>query len=360
MKKVLVVVLVFAMLFAFAACANEEAPSEKPEVAPAGEAPAEEAPAGEPEETTDEPVEIACIIKATSSDFWQYVLVGAENYGIEQGDAVNVTTYGPATEAEIAEQVTILEGVINSNPDIIVIASTSSDATVDAINDAREKGIVVITVDNKVNTETDSFLATDNKVGGGTAAEQLVKSMMEKQGVDSADALTGKIGIVTAMSGVQVLTDRNEGFATKMAELAPQLEFIETIDINNDMARGVTDFAAMVKANPDLAGVFGDNNTGGNAVANVLEDNNLTNIAAVAYDSDEAEVQAVKDGWLQGIVVQDPYRMGYDGCAFGMDMLLNGTDLPDYVDTGAVLITAENIDDPDSLGLLDPRTRSLK
>ncbi len=216
----------------------------------------------------------------------------------------------------------------------------------------------MITIDNKVKTEVDSFLATDNLKGGAVAAERLIESMMEKQGVSSPDQLTGKVGIVTAMAGVQVLIDRDKGFEDKVKELAPQLEFVTTIDINNDMAKGVTDFAALLNANQDLAGVFGDNNTTGNAVAKVLSEKNKTDVAAVAYDSDEAEVKAVKDGWLQGIVVQDPYRMGYDGVAYGLQKLA-GLDIESYVDTGAVLVTADNIDESSIQGLLDPRKRSL-
>ncbi len=306
----------------------------------------------------NKPLEVAVIIKATSSDFWQYVLVGAENYGAVHREAVNVTSYGPSTEAEIAEQVTILEDVVNTNSDVIVIASTSSYATVDSINRARDEGIVVIAIDNEVGTDVDCFLATDNLKGGAIAADSLIASMMEKQGVSSPAELTGRIGILTAMSGVQVLHDRDKGFTDRMNEVAPQLEFIATLDINNDMAQGVSFFTAMVDAHPDLAGVFGDNNTAGNAVAKVLEENNLTSIAAVAYDSDEAEVQAVRGGWLQGIVVQDPYRMGYDGVSYGLQKLA-GLDVPGYVDTGAVLVTSENVDDSLIQGYLDPRIRSL-
>jgi len=306
----------------------------------------------------NEPIEVAVIIKATSSDFWQYVLVGAENYGVVHRGAVNVTTHGPSTEAEIAEQVTILENVINTKPDVIVISSTSSEATVNAIDSARDKGIVVITIDNKVKTEVDSFLATDNVRGGATAADKLISSMMEKQDVTTPAELTGKIGIVTSMSGVQVLIDRDKGFADRMKAVAPHLEFVTTLDINNDMAKGITDFSALVNANQDLAGVFGDNNTTGNSIAKVLQEKDLTNVAAVAYDSDEAEVKAVKDGWLQGIVVQDPYRMGYDGVSYGLQKLA-GLDIAGYVDTGAVLVTADNVDDDAIQGLLDPRKRSL-
>lgn len=302
--------------------------------------------------------EVAVIIKATSSDFWQYVLVGAENYAAVHDQAINVTTYGPSTEAEIAEQVTILENVINTSPEVIVIASTSSEATVDAINNARSKGIVVITVDNKVKTDTDSFLATDNIRGGAMAADQLIDEMIKEQGVFSPTELTGKIALVTSMSGVQVLIDRDKGFTDRISALAPQLEFIPTIDVNNDMGKGVTDFSALMDANPDLAGVFGDNNTTGNAVAKVLEEQNRTDIVAVAYDSDEAEVQAVKDGWLRGIIVQDPYRMGYDGVGLGMQKLA-GLDIPEVVDTGAVLVTKSNINNQSIQGFLDPRKKSL-
>jgi ribose transport system substrate-binding protein len=182
--------------------------------------------------------------------------------------------------------------------------------------------------------------------------------MMEKQDVTTPAELTGKIGIVTSMSGVQVLIDRDKGFADRMKAVAPHLEFVTTLDINNDMAKGITDFSALVNANQDLAGVFGDNNTTGNSIAKVLQEKDLTNVAAVAYDSDEAEVKAVKDGWLQGIVVQDPYRMGYDGVSYGLQKLA-GLDIAGYVDTGAVLVTADNVDDDAIQGLLDPRKRSL-
>ena len=337
MKRVLVIIASMFMVMGFFGC------SAKSSVAA---------------ETESEPLDVAVIIKATSSDFWQYVLVGAENYGTVHGEAVKITTYGPSTEAEIAEQVSILENVIATNPDVIVIASTSSEATVDAINSARVKGIVVITIDNRVKTDVDSFLATDNIKGGAIAADRLVATMMKKQGVSSPTELTGKIGIVTSMAGVQVLIDRDKGFSDRIKELTPQLKFVTTIDINNDMAKGVTDFNALMDANPDITGVFGDNNTTGNAVAKVLQEKNLTQVAAVAYDSDEAEVLAVKEGWLQGIVVQDPYRMGYDGVSYGLQRLA-GLDIAGYVDTGAVLVTADNINESAIQGLLDPRTRSL-
>ena len=125
----------------------------------------------------ERPYDVAVIIKATDSDFWQYVLVGARNYAAENPEDVRITEHGPPSEADIAQQVTILEDVIASGVDAIVIASTSSDASVPAIERAVEMGIPVITIDNRVNTDAvSSHLATDNRVGGAMAADKMASA----------------------------------------------------------------------------------------------------------------------------------------------------------------------------------------
>lgn len=210
-----------------------------------------------------EPYEVVVIIKATTSDFWQYVLVGAQNYAYEYPDRVKLTLDGPPSEADIDQQVTILENHIATQPDAIVISSTSSDATIPALEEAQANGIVVITIDNRLNSDCyDSFLATDNYVGGGLAAEQMVKSW-EAAGIDYA---AGKVGIVNAMAGVQVLTDREAGFRDKLTELAPGVEILETRFVDNDMTKAISAAEDMVSANADLIGMFGCNNVTGDGV----------------------------------------------------------------------------------------------
>ncbi|MEJ5230298.1 MAG: substrate-binding domain-containing protein [Pseudothermotoga sp.] len=118
--------------------------------------------------------EIAFIVKATDSDFWQYTIVGAKNAEKDLQGLVKVTVYGPPSEADIDKQVAILEDVVRKKPDAIVISSTSSQATAPALNKAFQQGIKVILIDNFVyDTGYNSFLATNNKVGGGLAAEKV-------------------------------------------------------------------------------------------------------------------------------------------------------------------------------------------
>src|ERR1700737_5284917 len=69
---------------------------------------------------------IAVIIKATDSDFWQYMVVGSQNYAKEHPD-VKITVDGPASEADVDKQVAILENIVSRNPDGILFYPTSSE-----------------------------------------------------------------------------------------------------------------------------------------------------------------------------------------------------------------------------------------
>jgi ribose transport system substrate-binding protein len=298
------------------------------------------------------PKKVAVIIKATDSDFWQYVLIGAANFAKENPAKVQVTTYGPPSEADIDKQVAILEDVINSKPDAIVIASTSSDATVPAIERAVKMGIPVITIDNKVNTSAVlSHLATNNTKGGALAADMLIARLKELK-----KPLSGKVALISAMAGVQVLTDRDTGFTDQLKKVAPNLKVLPTRYIDNDIMKALAAAEDLLTANPDLVGFFADNNHSGDGVARAILERKLGDkIAACAFDSDPEEVQSLADGVLYALVLQDPYGMGYKGVQSALDAIAKKT-LPAYVDTGATAVTKANMNDAKMKGLLDPMT----
>ena len=219
------------------------------------------------------PYEIAVIIKATDSDFWQYLLVGALNYQFENPDLVKVTTYGPPSESDIDQQIAILENVISTNPDGIVIASTSSDASVPALEQAYDKGIKIVTVDNRVNTDkVHTFLATDNTLGGSLAAEKMVE-YLKKNNISTAGK---KVAVVSAMAGVQVLTDRDNGFITRIKQLIPGIELIPTRYVDNDIIKALSITEDLITTyGKDLIGIFADNNHSADGVSRAITEQGL-------------------------------------------------------------------------------------
>jgi len=299
--------------------------------------------------------DIAVIIKATDSGFWQDVLTGARAAD-EKLDNVNISTHGPTSESQIAEQVSILENVITRRPDAIVMASTSSDASVPALERAYDQGIKIITIDNKVNTDkVHSHLATDNIAGGNLAAEIFLE-MAEKHG-KSTDS--GKVSIIGAMAGVQVLSDRDQGFIQGIEENAPGLELLEIRYVDNRIPEALSSAEDVLTSHPEeLVGFFADNNHTGAGVARAIAERGVKDeIPVVAFDADDAEKTALAEGTIDALIVQDPFRMGYDGVQFAV-RAIEGEDLPDYVDTGVTAVTQDNMNDDDIQNLLNPEQRA--
>ena len=295
---------------------------------------------------------IAVIVKATDSDFWQYMIVGAENYAHDHPD-VKITTYGPPSETDIDQQVSILENVITRHPDGILIAPTSSDAPAPAIDHAMSSGIPVVTADNKVNgAKVSAYLATDNQKAGAEAAQKLVE-VLKAQKKD----LSGKIGLISAYAGVQVLTQRDNGFTQKLAQLAPDLKLLPVRYIDNDIQKAMASATDVISANPDMLGFFADNNHSADGTALAIRSSGKAGkLAAIAFDSDPQEVDALRDGVLSALVVQDPYGMGYKGVQYVVDAIAK-KELPAYTDTGVAVITKANMGQPDMKALLNPLTR---
>lgn len=343
--------MVFALTLVLSSVAcgtTDEEPTPDDTDTPGTEEPAPEG------ESADDVYNITVIIKATDSNYWQTVLMGAKAAADESGGKINVTTAGPASETDIDEQVTILENAIASNPHGIVIASISSDSTVPAVENAVENGIPVVTIDNKLNTDKyTQHIATDHYVASAGAAEAMVQKWKD-EGIDPAGK---KVVAISADSGSAVNQARVEGFIDKITELVPDIEVLETQYADNDIAKAQDAVDNLILANPEIVGIFGDNNHMGNGIANSIEQNGKAGeIICYAFDSDDTEIEAIKNGVLTGIVVQDPYGMGYDGVMAVVESL-EGSDLVQDVEAKTTLVTQENIEDEDVQGLLYPDQR---
>ncbi len=344
LKKCVVVLCVLVMVLQLVGCSQDNENS-KPTNSESSKPDASTAATPDAKETYD----VAIIVKGMNSEYWQTVIGGAEAAKEALGN-INLTSYGPASEADMDEQVSILDDVISKKPDAIIIASTSQEATVPSLEKAYDNGIKVILIDGSVQTEKyHTFLATDNEKGGALAAQTLVDKMKE-QGKE----LKGKVGILSAMAGVQSLTARGDGFKNKLAELAPDIVIADTKYSNGDIMKAVSAAEDMLTANADLVGFYADNNECGSAASQVITERGLEDqIVNVAFDADDSEIEGLKSGSVDGIVLQDPFGMGYKAVQSVVD-LMNGKTLEKYIDTGVQVATKENMENEDINSLLYP------
>ena len=291
---------------------------------------------------------IDVIIKASDSSFWQVMLAGAKQAGGDFG--INVATFGPTSETNIDEQVQLVENSISRGVDGIVIAPNSSSALNSVIDRARQAGVKVVTVDTRVTAESEGFIGTDNVKAGQQAGRRMCTMLKE------LNRTTGAVLIESSVAGIQSLVDRDAGFRQGLAEQCPRVDASLQRYNNNDINTASSQVNDALTANPNLLGVFADNNTSGIGAARAIQDNQAADkIPVVAFDSDPQENAALAAGTIDALVVQNPYFFGYQG-VISAGMTTVDRIPPREIDPGAVVADRENMNKPEVKSLLEPPT----
>jgi ribose transport system substrate-binding protein len=295
---------------------------------------------------------ITVIVKATTSQFWATVFTGADAAAKVLG--VQISKLGATAETDVAGEVSIMENAISTKPTAIVVAATNAAALAHPIEQATAAGIPVIVIDSKADTDKYvTFLATNNVTGGEKAADELAACVKAR-----TNKAEGDVAYLTALAGAQSLNDRDKGFVERL-KAYPGLKIVEHRTGNNDPARALSDSEDVLTRHPDLVGLFADNEVEGDGAGAAITEKSLgQKLCAVAFDTSDQEVAFVRKGALDGLIVQNPYMMGYAGVWYGL-AASHGAVLPHYVDSGVQVVTKTNIDSPTMAGLLDPKKYQL-
>jgi ribose transport system substrate-binding protein len=294
---------------------------------------------------------IDVIIKASDSSFWQVMLAGAKQAGGDFGLAVGA--FAPTSETNIDEQVQLVENSISRGVKGIVIAPNSSSALNSVIGRARQAGIKVITVDSRITGPSDGFIGTDNIKAGAQGGQRMCQLLRAQQ------KTTGVIMIESSVAGIQSLVERDTGFKQGLATYCPGIKVSLQRFNNNDINTAASQVNDALTANPNLLGVFADNNTSGVGAARAIKDNGAVDrIPVVAFDSDPQENAALATGAIDALVVQNPYFFGYQG-VLGAAMASVDRIPPRNIDPGAVVVDKTNMREPDVKRLLEPPTSKV-
>lgn len=291
---------------------------------------------------------IPIIVKDTTSFYWQIVLAGARKAG--QDLHVKVPELGAQSESDINGQITILENAVAEHPAAVVIAPTQFKALGAPITEAAKK-VKIIGIDSAADSHAfTSFLTTDNVKGGEVAADALAEAIQKTYG-----KAEGEVALITSLPGVGSLDQRAKGFKQELAAKYPGLKLVADKVADGQATTGLNIMTDLITANPKLRGVFASNLIMGQGAGQAVAENKAQNkIKLVAFDSDDKLVKFLKDGVISALVVQDPYRMGYDGIKTAL-AASKGEKVEAFVDTGANLITTANMNDERSQQLLNPK-----
>ncbi len=294
---------------------------------------------------------IPIIVKDTTSFYWQIVLAGARQAGKDLH--VNVPELGATSEADINGQISILENAVAGKPAAVVISPTQFAALGKPIDEAA-KSVKIIGIDSAADSKAfTSFLTTDNVQGGRAAADALGAGIKAKNGGKAE----GDVALITSLAGVGSLDQRAHGFKEELVEKFPGLHITSDKVADGQATTGLNIMTDLLTANPDLKGVFASNLIMAQGASQAISENKMQDkVALVGFDNDEKLVKALKDAVIYALIVQDPYRMGYDGIKTALAASKNEK-IETKVDTGVNTITKENMTTERSQALLNPKVK---
>jgi ribose transport system substrate-binding protein len=292
----------------------------------------------------DKKYTIAVIPKGESHSFWKSVRAGAQKAADEFN--VNILWKGPPKEDDRSQQIGLVEQRVSEGVDGICLAPLDSAGLVDPVALATRKKIPVVIFDSPLKAEPGkdfvSLVATDNKRGGQLGGEELARILGGK----------GKVVLFRYNVGSSSTEQREAGFLEALAKF-PDIQIIE-----KDRFAGATLNEAQKNAENildklrDADGIFCPNESSTQAMLNVLRDNNLAGKKKfVGFDTSIALLNGLKAGHIQGLVSQNPIKMGYLAVKT-MTQHLKGEKVEAVIDTGCALVTMENLETPEIQDLI--------
>jgi len=275
---------------------------------------------------------IAVIPKATTHFFWQSVRAGAEKAGAEAG--VEIFWNGPERESDREKQIQIVEDFIALKVSGIVLAPNDSKALVPSVEKIYARNIPCVIIDSGIDTERIvSFAATDNYKGGEIAARRMGEILGGK----------GKIIVVKYMPGSASTTNRENGFIDTIKKKFPEIKIVDTkygMDTRETALQVTED---LLTRNTELDGLYACNaSTSAGALSALGSQGRAGEIKMVGFDADQMLVDGLKAGVIDSLVVQNPYKMGYEGVR-AVIAKLDGKEVPKRIDTGVELVTKERL-----------------
>ncbi len=235
-----------------------------------------------------------------------------------------------------ATQVKIMEDLIARHVSGIAISVNEPKSVEGVIKQAIDAGIKVVTFDSdSAGSARSLYIGTINKQAGVTMGN----SMAEKLGGK------GKVAIITGQLGASNLNERIDGVKEALAAF-PDIQIVATEGTEDDLAKAVSVTEAILRGNPDLAGIFGMSQVGGPAVAKVMAQQEFADrkgaVAVFAFDDLPDTIQGVKDSYINGIMVQRPVTMG----KLAVEQLVSqikGEAAGGNIDTGVTVVNADNL-----------------
>jgi ribose transport system substrate-binding protein len=300
---------------------------------------------------------IVVIPKGLTHEFWQSIHRGSERAAADLEEQKGIRTQiiwdGPLRESDALAQIRIVDRRISTRVDGIVLAPQHSKTMVPPVKRALAEGIPVVIIDSGLARQDliVKYVATNNYNGGWLAAEHLLK-VLRAEGKPAPRLILFRYQI-----GSESTEQRENGFMDYVERViaAQKRAGQETVTIlSDDKYAGATKETASKEATPllnnlrdqGIDGIFAPNESSASGMLDALRSLGLNKqVHLMGFDSSPPLLHAVENGDVDGLILQDPYKMGYLG-VWTLVHHLEGYDVAaahKMLSTGEHVITRDNV-----------------
>jgi len=289
----------------------------------------------------------------TTDEYWKMVHAGAMQASRDLG--VDIIWQGPIRRDDRTSQIDVVESLIVRGVDGLVLAPVDNMAMRGPVEDAKRSGVPTVIIDSDLQSNSFvSFVATNNNKGGAMAADYLAKLLNGK----------GKVALLRNVEGNASTDHREEGFLEQI-KTYPGLEVVSS----NQHAGATAESAYKASENllaklrgsggVGVDGIFCPNESSTFGMMRALQDGELAGkVHFVGFDSSKKLLDAVAKGDIDGLIVQDPMQIAYQGVARVVDHLKK-KEVAARIDIPATLVTKENLNEPKVHALVAPDLAKL-
>ncbi|QDU62210.1 D-ribose-binding periplasmic protein precursor [Planctomycetes bacterium Pan216] len=282
---------------------------------------------------------VALIMKSLANEFFSTMADGAQQHQREHAERYELVVNGIKDERDLSRQVALVEEMVAAGVDAIVIAPADSKALVPALRRARDAGIVVVNIDNRLDKEVLEqegiaipFVGPDNRNGALAVAKSLEGKLA------TGDAIAVLEGIRTSFNGTQ----RRLGF--EEAASGAGWEIVDSQSAQWEMSKANTIASSMLREHPEIKAILAANDSMAlGAVAAAKATGRGGDLLIVGFDN----ISAVQDAIKEGRVLATADQHGDQLAVFGIEHALTLLDDPEAKvedrETPVDVVTAETL-----------------
>lgn len=290
-------------------------------------------------DSSDTKPRVALIMKSLANEFFSTMAEGASSHQAENAGEYDLVINGIKDERDLSRQVALVDEMVASGVDAIVIAPADSKALVPALRKAQKAGVVVVNIDNRLDASVLSqegisipFVGPDNKAGAKKVGDHLADQL------NKGDSVLVLEGIRTSFNGQQ----RREGFEVAMNDAGVTIADSQSAEW--EMSKANTIAASMLSEHPQAKAILAANDSMAlGAVAAVKSAGKSDSVMIVGFDNISAVQTAIKEGKVLATADQHGDQLAVFGIEAALKMLAEPGSSPADVETPVDLITAETL-----------------